>query len=137
MLGLGGLGTTIASAVIGGGILFMAGGHIIGDYKANRAKEECSRTQMLIVENAIKQAQELAEKWEEENAKSLRLQRRVEALQGELRVAETEIDTQARRRETEIARAAENLAACMLNEDTRDILNSWMLGNEYDQEPVS
>lgn len=121
----------IVPYLIGGGILFVAGGELIGGYKANKAKEECGAIQRTIIQNALEQAEELASQWEAENQKARRLQRRVEALQGSLRQAEQEIEISSRERETEIEIATENLAQCLLNEDTRRILNTWMLDEEY------
>jgi len=137
MFGLGGATTMWASALAGGAVLFIAGGQIIGGYKANQVRKEYVQVQATIVQNAIAQAEELAAQWEAENEKARRLQRRVERLQGELATAEIVISEETQRRETEIERAAENLATCLLNENTREILNNWMLGNDFEGSPTS
>ena len=44
-----------------------------------------------------------------------------------LLATEREIDVLAQEREEAIMQAAENLSACLLNEETRDLLNDWMI----------
>lgn len=111
---------------------FIAGGEVIGGYKVNKANKKCADIQETIVNNALAQATELAEAWEAENQKARDLQRRLERTQGALRATEAEIDVLATEREQAIAQAAENLSQCLLNDQTRELLNDWMTDDPED-----
>ena len=111
---------------------FVAGGEVIGGYKANKAKETCSKVQKTIVANALAQATELADAWEAENKKARDLQRRLERTQGALSATEAQIDVLAEEREAAISEAAKNLSQCLLNDETRDLLNDWMTDDPAD-----
>lgn len=112
--------------VVGGALLFIAGGELIGGYKVAKVLKANEAVQQQLITNALTQAQELAQKWEEENAKARELKRRVDKLQGELRSTSVALDSSVTLRQEQLRVAAENLSQCLLNEDTRRILNDWM-----------
>lgn len=112
--------------LLGGAVLFIAGGELIGGYKVSKVMRQNEAVQQQLISNALTQAQELAHKWEEENAKARELRRRVDTLQGQLRSTSVALDSSVSLRQEQLRIAAENLSQCLLNEDTRRILNDWM-----------
>lgn len=111
---------------VGGALLFFAGGELIGGYKVAKVMKANEAVQQQLVRNALAQAQELAQKWEEENAKARALKSKIDKLQGQLRSTSVALDASVSERQEQLRVAAESLSACLLNEDTRRILNDWM-----------
>lgn len=117
----------IAPYIIGGALLFIAGGELIGGYKVSKVLRDQERVQQQIVANAIEQAKDLAQKWEEENAKTRALKTKLDKLQGDMKRRNYALDTAATEREKEIRAAAEKLSMCLIDEDVRKVLNDWMI----------
>lgn len=134
MMGLGMPSLKVLPWILGMVATFLLGGQLIGGLKENNARKACAEVQRTIVLNAVAQAEEIAEKWEQSRRDGNKLTRRVEGLRVELDRANDAIDQKGLDEADRLEAATVELTTCLLNDDTREILNDWLVGEDGNAE---
>lgn len=128
-MGMGRMGMTMP-IIIASVVMFFAGNQLWGSYRVDKARKECSEIRNQIIENAIQQARDLAEQFEQENARARELQRRIDGLEAEQRETEQAAERRINEFEEALIAATESLKACQLGQPAAEILNDWELSND-------